>query len=244
MNPVRLQLTGFLSYRDTVEIAFDAIDLACVSGQNGAGKSSILDGITWALFGKARGKDEDVINSRSEAAEVVLDFDLEDCLYRVQRSKARNKTTVLEFMIRDGDNRWRPLTEATVRATEERIEQVLRLDYETFINASFFLQGKADQFSQQRPGDRKRILHNVLGLDIWEAYRLQAAKNTRAQELERNVLAGQLQQNDEEIAREPLYQYELKQLEIELEHLTELLKSKNAAWERPGRKEAPRHSRQ
>src|SRR3990170_7014101 len=231
MNPVRLQLTGFFSYRDTVEIPFDAIDLACVSGQNGAGKSSILDGITWALFGKARGKDEDVINSRSEAAEVVLDFDLEDCLYRVQRSKARNKTTVLEFMIQDGDNRWRPLTEATVRATEERIEQVLRLDYETFINASFFLQGKADQFSQQRPGDRKRILSNVLGLDIWEVYRLQAAKNIRAQELERNVLAGQLQQNDEEIAREPLYQYELKQLEMELEHLTELLKSKNAALE-------------
>ncbi len=208
---------------------FDAIELACISGQNGAGKSSILDGITWALFGKARGKDEDVINSRADAAEVVLDFDLEDCLYRVQRSKARNKTTVLEFMIQDGDNRWRPLTEASVRATEERIEQVLRLDYETFINASFFLQGKADQFAQQRPGDRKRILSNVLGLEIWEVYRNQAAKTIRAQESERNVLAGQLQSNDEELAREPLYQYELKQLELELEHLTELLKSKNAA---------------
>ncbi|HWR66697.1 MAG TPA: SMC family ATPase, partial [Bellilinea sp.] len=227
MNPVRLQLTGFLSYRETVEIPLDAIELACISGQNGAGKSSILDGITWVLFGKARGKDEDVINSRADAAEVVLDFDLEDCLYRVQRSKARNKTTQLEFMMLDGGNHWRPLTEATMRATEARIEQVLRLDYETFINASFFLQGKADQFTQQSAGVRKRILSSVLGLDIWEVYRNQAAKNIHAQELERNVLAGQLQQNEDELAREPHYQYELKQLETELEHLTELLKSKN-----------------
>ncbi|HWR66054.1 MAG TPA: SbcC/MukB-like Walker B domain-containing protein, partial [Bellilinea sp.] len=50
------------------------------------------------------------------------------------------------------------------------------------------------------------------------------------QELERNVLAGQLQQNEDELAREPHYQYELKQLETELEHLTELLKSKNDAF--------------
>jgi exonuclease SbcC len=50
--PRHLKITGFLSYRDPVEIDFDRFDLACISGRNGAGKSSLLDGMTWALFGE------------------------------------------------------------------------------------------------------------------------------------------------------------------------------------------------
>ena len=61
---------------------------------------------------------------------------------------------------------------ATLRNTQELIEHTLRLDYETFVNASFFLQGKADQFTQQKPGDRKRILGSILGLEVWETYKL------------------------------------------------------------------------
>lgn len=229
MIPVRMQLTGFLSYLETVDISFDDFDLACISGQNGAGKSSILDGITWALFDKARGSGDEIINSRADAAEVILDFDYEGSLYRVQRSKARGKTTLLEFFIRDEGERWRPLTESSIRATEAKIQKILRMDYETFINASFFLQGKADQFSQQSPGDRKRILANVLGLEIWETYRLQAAKTIRAHEQERAILTGQLQSYDDELARETQYKERLSQLQKDLVNLDELLKSKTDA---------------
>ena len=52
MIPQRLQLSGFLSYLDPVEVDFTRFDLACISGANGAGKSSLLDAITWALFGQ------------------------------------------------------------------------------------------------------------------------------------------------------------------------------------------------
>ena len=51
-----------------------------------------------------------------------------------------------------------PLTEHTLRETQARIEQILRLDYDTFVNVSFFLQGRADQFAQQPPTRRKEIL--------------------------------------------------------------------------------------
>lgn len=231
MIPVRLQLTGFLSYRETVEIPFDGFTLACISGQNGAGKSSILDAITWVLFDKSRGSGEEIINSQSNAAEVVLDFDYEGSLYRVQRSKARGKTTLLEFYVRDDKERWRPLTENSIRATEAKIQKILRMDYDTFINASFFLQGKADQFSQQSPGDRKRILASVLGLEIWENYRQQAAKTIRAQEQDRNILTGQLQSYDDELAREPQYKDRLSLLQKDLVNLEELLSSKTDSLE-------------
>ena len=58
MIPFKLSLSGFLSYQDPVELDFTGFELACVSGSNGAGKSSLLDAITWALFGEARCRDE------------------------------------------------------------------------------------------------------------------------------------------------------------------------------------------
>jgi exonuclease SbcC len=75
MIPIKLTITGFLSYRDTVELDFTSFDLACISGQNGAGKSSLLDAFTWALFGQARKHDDSVINLQSSLAEVALVFE-------------------------------------------------------------------------------------------------------------------------------------------------------------------------
>ncbi len=185
MIPLHLKLSGFLSYRETVELDFRGFDLACISGSNGAGKSSLLDAMTWALFGQARKRDEAVINLQSKAAEVAFTFAYETNVYRVIRSLARGKTTLLEFQIaKDGNLKspienqqflWRALTERTLRDTQARIEQILRLDYETFINVSFFLQGRADQFAQQPPTRRKEILGAILGLEAWEAYRERAA---------------------------------------------------------------------
>ena len=179
MIPVSLKLQGFLSYKEPVTIDLSPIEVACISGANGAGKSSLLDAITWVLFGKARRNDDALINDAAESCLVVLEFDYEDNRYRVQREKPRGKGALLEFQIRMEDGGWKPLTEAGLRSTEDRIRDVLRLDYDTFINASFFLQGKADMFTQQAPARRKEILSSILGLEIWEAYREEATLRRR-----------------------------------------------------------------
>lgn len=224
MIPNTLKLSGFLSYRDPVSIDFTAFDLAAISGSNGAGKSSLLDAITWALFGQARRRDDAVIHNGMDAAEVVFDFEYEGQLYRVQRTKPRNKTTILEFFIY-GDQGWRALTEHSLRETEARIEQTLRLDYDTFTNASFFLQGKADQFAQQRPSDRKRILSNILGLEVWEAYREEAGSRRREEEAHLTRLEGQLREIQAELDQEEPRRAQLAQLQAELEQITLLLQA-------------------
>ena len=179
MIPVHLTIQGFLSYKDSVEIDFEQIHLASITGPNGAGKSSILDALTWCLFGNARAKKDQVINQQSDTALVILDFEYEQQLFRVRRTKQLGKTELLEFYIRDQEvNHWRSITEHSVGDTQNRIQSTLRLDYETFINASFFLQGKADQFTQLSSGDRKAILSNILGLEIWENY-LKTTKEIR-----------------------------------------------------------------
>ncbi|OGO38331.1 MAG: hypothetical protein A2W35_22010 [Chloroflexi bacterium RBG_16_57_11] len=235
MIPIRLSVAGFLSYREPVELDFTLFDLACIAGPNGAGKSSLLDAITWALFGQARKRDDSVINSRSAAAEVGLVFAYEGNIYQVQRTKPREKTMLLEFhILQDGDGaqsdpalilerlsngHWKPLSERTLRETEVRIQQTLRMDYETFTNASFFLQGKADQFTQQRSGDRKRILSSILGLEVWERYKERAAERRKGIESEIRQLEGRMQEINAELAEEEARKKRLNELESDLERL-------------------------
>jgi len=226
MIPLQLSLSGFLSYLEPVVIDFAPIKLACISGPNGAGKSSLLDAITWALFGMARKRDDSLIHSNAKAAEVGLIFSYEGATYRVQRAKARDKTAVLEFHIQNNDDSQPPtygplraLTERTLRETEHRIQEVLRLDYETFVNASFFLQGKADQFTQQQPGDRKRILSSILGLEAWEVYRQRALERRKSLEGEIANLDGRLQEITAELAEEAARKSRLAQMQDELERV-------------------------
>ena len=221
MIPIHLRISGFLSYHDAVELDFTKFDLACISGHNGAGKSSLLDSITWSLFGEARGKSSDVINLRQDvkAAEVALTFQHEANTYRVQRTLPRNKSTLLEFQVR-AQNGWKPLTEKTTRETQSRIEQTLRLDYETFVNASFFLQGKADQFTQQNATRRKEVLSNILGLEMWEEYKNRTAEKRKSLEREVDEIEGRIREIDAELAEEDLRKARLAELESSLKQLT------------------------
>ena len=221
MIPIFLRISGFLSYRDTVELDFNLFELACISGHNGAGKSSLLDAITWSLFGEARGKSSDIINLNADvkAAEVALTFEHEGNTYRVQRTLPRNKSTVLEFQIKNSEE-WKPLTEKTTRDTQARIEQTLRLDYETFVNASFFLQGKADQFTQQNATKRKEVLSNILGLEAWEEYKNRTAEKRKAIEREVDEIDGRITEIDAELAEEEIRKQRLAELEANLKGLT------------------------
>ncbi len=246
MIPLHLRIAGFLSYRDPVEIGFDSIHLACISGHNGAGKSSLLDAFTWSLFGEARGKGTDVINLATDvkAAEVALTFEYEGNIYRVQRTLPRNKSTVLEFQVLDDrspnarrslesafDGRWRPLTEKTTRETQSRIEQTLRLDYETFINVSFFLQGKADQFTQKRASERKAVLSSILGLEVWETYKARTADKRRLLERDVDEIDGRVAEIDGELGEEEERKRRLGELERSLGQLSAVREAQETALE-------------
>jgi DNA repair protein SbcC/Rad50 len=211
MIPLQLELTNFLSYRQTAVLDFSGLHLACISGANGAGKSSILDAITWALFGKARSKsDDDLVNRRAVlddgAAEVRFTFTLGDSVYRIIRRKRSGKATQLELqMLADGDladGKWKTLSESKVRETEAAIVELLRMNYDTFINASFLLQGKADEFTTKTPGRRKEILADLLGVSQWEQYREAAGERRKTAEGALALLDGQIADIDLELDEE------------------------------------------
>ena len=175
MIPVRLEIQNFLAYCTPQPIRYEGIHLACLTGANGAGKSSMLDAITWALWGRARGKrDDDLIHLGEQHAMVQLDFEHEQQKYRVIRRRSRTgrvgSGSVDFFIFDSATGNLTEISEVSAKDTQRRINDLLRLDYETFVHSAFLQQGQADAFTVQPPAKRKQILANILGLQIWEAY--------------------------------------------------------------------------
>ena len=207
MIPLKLELTNFLSYRETAVLDFNSIHTACISGANGAGKSTILDAMTWAIFGKSRVKsDDDLVNKLSvldgEGAEIKLTFALEGNVYRIIRQKRLRKAPVLELQIEAGEANWKSLTESKGRETQVAIEKLLRMNYDTFINASFLLQGQADEFTTKSPGRRKEILADLLGVSEWDIYKDAATEQRKLVEGQLALSDARLQEIEAELAEE------------------------------------------
>lgn len=226
MIPLKIQLRNFMCYRELDSLDFSGIHLACLAGDNGHGKSALLDAMTWALWGKARAKrDDELIHLGQTEMEVEFEFALGENRYRVIRkrdSHGRGQSS-LELQVRDGDL-FRPLTEPTMRETQARINRILRMDYETFINSAFLLQGRADEFTVKPPGERKRILGDILGLSLYDQYEERAKQRAKTREIEGEQIMAQIREMERELERKPAYEEELKQAQADVENLNSALR--------------------
>lgn len=205
MLPIRLELKNFLPYGSCDPVRFEGIHLACLTGPNGAGKSSLLDAITWALWGKARARsDEDLIHQGQQDMYVQLDYEQEGLIYRVIRRRSRKNRSAgtLDLLVQDEYGQFHLISEASMRATQDRINHLLRLDYETFVNSAFLQQGKADAFTTRTPKERKQILTDILGLEQWERYEEAAKERLRQINAQLEVYALRIQEIDAELAQE------------------------------------------
>src|SRR6185295_4990527 len=136
MIPLRLELTNFLAYCHPAPLDFAGIHVAVLTGENGAGKSSLLDAITWALWGRARAKtDSELVHQGQSEMRVEFTFALGENRYRVIRSKkvGRSAAGLLDFQAVNPDGEWVTIGEATIPKTQEKIIRTLRLTYDTFV---------------------------------------------------------------------------------------------------------------
>ncbi len=92
MIPLRLELRNFLPYREPAPLDFTGLHVACLAGENGAGKSALLDAITWALWGKARSNSaDDLIHQGATEMRVALTFSLGGQTYQAIRQRKAGK---------------------------------------------------------------------------------------------------------------------------------------------------------
>ncbi|NTW00374.1 MAG: SMC family ATPase [Oscillochloris sp.] len=218
MIPTTLAIQNFMCYRANgdgpeLRLDLDGLHVVCLSGENGAGKSALLDAITWALWGEARTADDDLIAQGESEMQVELTFQLGDQLYRVARRRQRGGTTgkrgstssgktFLDLQVRDVAG-WKAIAETGVRETQNRINDLLRMSYQTFINASFLLQGRADEFTARTPAERKQVLIDILDLGEYQSLETKARDRARDFDGQLKGLRGrieQLEQSAEKLA--------------------------------------------
>jgi exonuclease SbcC len=236
MIPLKLRLRNFMCYRDPSPLDLTGIHLACLAGDNGHGKSALLDAMTWALWGRSRARSEDeLVTLGQRDMEVEFEFLLGTMHYRVLRKRQLGRTSksALEFQAKEaaaapdsprhqlgGDEEFHPFSGATLRETQARIIEVLRMDYDTFVNSALLLQGRADEFTVKTPADRKGILAEILGLSVYDEYEGRAKELAKEKEQAEREVGARIQEIGRELEHRPEYESELEATQAELARLT------------------------
>ena len=168
MRPIRLELENFTVYRGKHSIDFSPLSFFVIKGRTGAGKSSIIDAICYALYGRVpryRGEREahhKYLLSKGESSMYVsFEFFVGGNYYRIDRAYTQSKSGG-QPAYRFYEN-GKPMS---LKAEElnRRIKEILRLDYETFIKVIVLPQNQFDRFLKpQVPKERREILNSLLG---------------------------------------------------------------------------------
>ena len=171
MRPTKLSIQGLTAYKQPVEIDFTDLDLFAITGPTGAGKSSLVDAITFALYGQAPrvGRNvKELISQGEERLKVTLEFSTNGDLYRIYRSTARKgpAPVQLERFHAERDE-WVPEEVDRVRDTNAFVEELLQMDYEAFVRSVLLPQGQFQEFLAGDREQRRKVLDGLLRLNVF-----------------------------------------------------------------------------
>lgn len=224
MIPQKLTLHNFMSYKNPDSLDFSSFNLACLAGDNGVGKSSLLEAVSWVLWGKTRAiSDDDLINQEADEMWVEFIFQIEKNIYKVIRKRSLKKKGYSElylFSFSSKSDGFHSLSEDTIAATQEKIEKLLKIPYKIFINSAYLRQGKADEFATKTAAERKQILSEILDLESYEELSKIARERARSIKSEIEFLENQIEEIKNDVSKESEVQKNLIQSEKEIRVLT------------------------
>jgi len=231
MIPLKLQIKNFLSYgADIQTIEFGQYPLICLSGKNGHGKSALLDAITWALWGQARKlagnakADQGLLRLGQTQMMVCFDFECGGQMYRIKREFMQTygkPVAILDFGILDrATQQFVALTEKTIRDTQAKIDNMLHLTFDAFINSAFLRQGQANEFSKKSAKERKEVLASILGLDRYENIRRLASERIKQSNTYKQHLITLNTKLEQELAQAPIIEQQLQELHAKQQEIT------------------------
>ena len=183
MLPITMKVNNFTSYIDETIDFNEYGSPIIICGNNGNGKSSIIDMITTALYFRARGTDsrgsgmDDLINKDEKEMIVDFTFQMNNTNYEIIRKKVRNGSHSLTLLI-DGVDQ-----SVSIKETQQKINDILKMDYETFMDTVCIGQNNSASFMEKTPDKRKEVFSQILNLDkydVLEKYTKELKKNVTA----------------------------------------------------------------
>jgi DNA repair protein SbcC/Rad50 len=172
MRPLRLRLKNFTAFREDQELDFEGLDLFALCGPIGSGKSSILDAITYALYGRVeRVGDEPkyLVSQGQPRMAVTFDFRVGQIEARVTRTTQATGISKVVLERRVGGE-FQSFGDGAdqIRTANKTIVGLIGLDYDAFTRSVVLPQGKFARFLVGDPLTRRRILTELLGLELFE----------------------------------------------------------------------------
>lgn len=190
MRPIKLTVEGFISFRNRQTLDFSQLDLFAITGKTGAGKTSLLDAITYALYGEVSRafKGQEFVSKGADRCKVELQFSVQQNVYKIVRSwRYRASSPKVEILLDRLEN------EKWERCDHRSLEKdILRMDFETFTRVIILPQGKFDEFLKKDAPKRRSLLRDLGGFQILENMSKQASELARNYEKDRERIENQL----------------------------------------------------
>lgn len=185
----KLELTNFLSHGQTV-LTFDETEKLLIDGQSGAGKSTIFDGIIWALFNEGRSDSKSLIRKGESSAKVALHINKNGQVYIIERAVTSSGKHTLEVFTLNKNGVKVAHEINGVKALQEWIEKdLLGMSYLLFINSIAYIQGNNDVFVSQPASKRKELLLEIVKTDDFKHFADLAKEKVKEIELDKYKIA-------------------------------------------------------
>ncbi|MBO3314155.1 SbcC/MukB-like Walker B domain-containing protein [Clostridium perfringens] len=235
MKPIRLEVKGLNSFIDKQVVEFDKLTergLFGIFGPTGSGKSTILDGITLALYGDIARKSSNYINTNCDGVYVSYEFQItgnEVKRYRVDREfkrdnksgGIRNKSSKIIDITGGVEN----VLEEKAKAVTSKCEEIIGLKLDDFMRTVVLPQGKFSEFLKLEGKERRNMLERLFNLRKYgDDLSSKLSLEIRKEKDKMNVLEGQLK-GYEGVSEEALKakEEEIKEINLSIKSKEELL---------------------
>lgn len=231
MKPIKLEVKGLNSFIDKQVVEFDKLTergLFGIFGPTGSGKSTILDGITLALYGDIARKSSNYINTNCDGVYVSYEFQItgnEVKRYRVDREfrrdnksgGIRNKSSKIIDITGGVEN----VLEEKAKAVTSKCEEIIGLKLDDFMRTVVLPQGKFSEFLKLEGKERRNMLERLFNLRKYgDDLSSKLSFEIRKEKDKMNVLEGQLK------GYEGVSEEALKAKEEEINEINLSIKSK------------------
>lgn len=187
MKPITLTLCGWGPFRDRQTVDFTELSengIFLITGQTGAGKTTVFDGITYALYGNMSGEIRDKNSVRSDFAEddtptfAELVMQHNGAVYRIYRNpeymRPKKRKNGKAAMTKEREKAVLTLPDGTAveggSEVTRKIQEILRLDYRQFKQISMIAQGEFARLLTASPNEKTRIFREIFDTAVYERF--------------------------------------------------------------------------
>ncbi len=232
MIPIEITLHNFLSYQGTHQLDLSNTRSIIINGNNGAGKSSIVDAMLFTLFGFARNPLEynasSLVHYGEDNSFTECIFQNDSSLWKIKRSISPSPSIEIKEKKK---SYWKTIVESTVDQNQSTIESIVNVSLEnllmtTIMSSSFSTQ---KEFLEYTPSERYKKLSHFLRLDAYHESYTQTQKDYSQNKIRESLLEDFIQKNKDKLIQKKVFQKKIDEEILQKKELEEHIQNSNEA---------------